>query len=304
MNQSKAFGISLVFAGLAMLLVFLYVDSEKKQIRDEFGEEVTVVVAREDINEMQEISTKVLETKRVPKRFVQPGVQFDPNVYEGTIAAAPFKAGEQVPLSKVLLKGGETGLATQVAVSKRGIAIPISDTTGVNRLVRPGDRVDLIANVTYEDAAGKRGSEIKTILQDVQIIAVGEMIQNNIPQVFEEDPISGGRRAKSLRGSRGFATITVEVTPLEAQSLIYLVSSGTDIFSTLRNPVDRVVQPVPTTTVDEVLGQNSKKAEIERRMRIPAAAPVVAAPPPPPRMIFNPMTGTMVPAMGGGIGPK
>jgi pilus assembly protein CpaB len=287
MNQSKAFLISFLFAGLAMLLVFVYVNDVRTEEKAKYGDEIVVVVAARDINEMEQIQATMLTTKVVPNAFKQPGSDPDPKTFEGAVSAAPVKAGEQILLTKVLLKGSSTGISGQVAIHHRAISIPVNDVTGVTRLLRPGDRVDIIANVQYNAGAGME-SEVKTVLQNVHVLAVGELVQNNVPQAFETDPVSGNRRAMNLRGNRSFNTVTVEVVPTDAQKLIF-VSEGTgaSLYLTLRNPVDRQIASVPTVTVDEVLGENSKKAEKARNKPVAAAPPppkakVVAPPPPPP----------------------
>ncbi len=283
MNQSKAFLTSLVFAGLAMFLVYFYVDQKEASLKAEFGSDMTVVVAARDINEMEQIQANMLTTTVVPKKYVGPGAHADIKTFEGTIASAPLKKGEQLLTTKVLLKGADTGLASQVAISRRAISIPVNDIYGVTRLIKPGDRVDIISNITYRTPTGPE-SEVKTVLQDVHLLAVGEVIQNNIPSAFEDDPIAGTRKAVNLRGSRNFQTVTVEVTPQEAQALILTMEGGGALYLSLRNPVDRSFASIPTTTVDEVLGPNSKKAERERPKApppAPASAPVYRAPPPP-----------------------
>jgi pilus assembly protein CpaB len=279
MNQSKAFMISAAAAIAAMFLVFFYISDETDRVKKGFGTEVVVVVANRDINELEEIQTNMLTTKTLPKSFVQPGSDPDPKTFEGSTAAAPIKAGEQVLLTKVLLKGAATGIASQVAIHRRALSIPVNDVTGVTRLLRPGDRVDIIAKVQYKGLEGME-SEIKTVMQNVTVLAVGELVQNNIPAAFERDPISGNRKALNLRGSRAFNTVTVEVTPQDAQKVIFVVEEGANLFLTLRNPVDQIIAPVSTVTVDEVLGQNSRKSSRELNVRAPAAAPVQAAPPP------------------------
>ncbi len=287
MNQSKAFLVSFGAAAIAMLLVFFYINSEKQKIKKEYGTEVVVVIAKSDINEMEEITASMLETRVVPDSFRQPGSNGDPRTFEGSVAASPLKKGEQVLLTKVYLKGSDTGVASQVAIHHRAMSIPVNDVTGVTRLLKPGDRVDIIANVQYPGEKGVQ-SEIKTMLQNVHVLAVGEQVQNNIPAVFDTDPVTGTRFAKNIRGTRTFNTVTVEVTPIDAQKIIYIVESGVGLFLTLRNPVDRLISSIPTITVDEVLGENSRKAALEAaKNRIPAAAPPKAppmpsAPPPPP----------------------
>jgi pilus assembly protein CpaB len=275
-NQSKAFLTSLLFAGAGMLLVFFYVSEQESKIKATYGTEVSVVIAAKDINEMDLITEDMLSTKVVPAAFAQPGAKADKNIFVGTVASAPLRKSEQILMSKVLIKGANTGLASQVAISHRGISIPVTDVTGVTRLLKPGDRVDIIANIPYGG-----DSEVKTVLQNVHVLAVGEMIQSQIPEAFEEDPVTGNKRALNLKGNRNFTTITVEVTPLDAQNIVYIMQvAGTDLYAALRNPIDRVIASIPTTTVNEVLGSNSKKAERERNAIKPLAAPIVAPPRP------------------------
>lgn len=280
MNQSKAFLTSLLFAGLAMLLVYFYVTEKENSIKADFGTDVSVVVASRDINELEQIQASMLQVITVPKKFAQPSSNDKIETFEGAVASSSIRKGEQILMTKVMLKGAETGLASQVAITRRAMSVPVNDVTGITRLLKPGDRVDLVAKVPYRGPAGQE-SEVKTLLQNVHVLAVGEFIQNNIPSAFETDPVSGTRRAINIKGSRNFGTVTVEVTPPEAQSLIYVLSEGVELYMTLRNPVDRVVASIPTTTVDEVLGPASKKAEKERGRVKPVevrAAPPVAAP--------------------------
>jgi pilus assembly protein CpaB len=276
MNQSKAFLISAI-AGLAgAFLVYLYVSDSAEKLKGRFGTEVVVVVAKRDINEMEELQTSMLTTKTIPKSFAQPGSDSDPRTFEGSVASAPIKDGEQVLLTKVLLKGAATGIANQVAIHRRALSIPVNDITGVTKLLKPGDRVDIIARVQYKGAEGME-NEVKTIMQNVTVLAAGELVQNNIPAIFERDPISGNRRALNLRGSRAYGTVTVEVVPQDAQKLIFVIEDGTALYLTLRNPVDQIIAPVSTVTVDDVLGSNSKK-----NSELPRAPAASVAPPPAP----------------------
>ncbi len=274
MNQSKAFLISFFAAAVAMLLVFVYINNVKKEVTAQYGTEVVVVTASRDINELEEIQADMLTTTTIPKNFAQPDSHGDIKTFEGSVAASPIKLGEQVLLTKVLLKGAHTGISSQVAIHHRAISIPVNNVTGVTRLLRPGDRVDIIANVEYPSPDGVQ-KEVKTLLQNVHVLAVGEQIQNNIPEAFQIDPVSGNRKAINLKGDRTYNTVTIEVSPPDAQKTIFVIESGAQLFLTLRNPVDRLVSSVPTTTVDEVLGDNSRKAALEAaKNRIPAARPV------------------------------
>lgn len=297
MNQSRAFLVSMVIALMGMILVYLYVEKRSDEVKQEYGNDVTVVIASKDIQELQKIEVSMLTTKVVPQTFKQPGAYDDPNAFEGAVASAPIRAGEQILATKVLMPGAATGISSQVAISRRAMSIPVNDVTGVTRLIKPGDRIDLLTNVQYAIDAD-RMSETKTIMQNIHVLAVGELIQNKIPAAIEKDPVSGSERAIDLRNSRSYATITVEVTPEQAQQLTWILENSQqagNFMITLRNPVDRVIASVPTTTVDEVLGPDSRKAEIERVRRRPAPqAAAVKAPPPPPPNPWSSSGGSLV----------
>ena len=262
MNQSKAFLISFVFAALAMALVFFYIQEEKTKIRSEYGNSVVVVVANSSINEMEEIQRGQLRLAEIPANMAQPSSQSDPLVFEGMVALAPIREGEQVLLTKVAPKGQETGISTQVAVHHRAISVQVDAVNSVNRLIQPGDRIDIVSMITYPTEEGAQ-QEVKTVLQNVHVLAVGKQIQNNLPAAYERDPVTGEKFLRSLRGQSDFQTITIEVTPLDAQRIVWVQQQGS--FSiTLRNPIDRQVSSIPSTTVDEILGANSKKALASR----------------------------------------
>lgn len=57
----------------------------------------------------------------------------------------------------------------------------------------------------------------------------------------------------SGRGKTDYRTVHCEVTPEQAQVVLYAQAQGV-LSLTLRNPVDRVEPVVGTTTIDEVLG--------------------------------------------------
>ncbi|NCN27680.1 Flp pilus assembly protein CpaB [bacterium] len=291
MNQSKAFLVSVVFALIGMALVMVYVSQERAAVEKEFGNKRMVVVAKRDINEMRMIEEDSLTVASIPSKFVQPGAIIVPPkenggeqkaFYDvaGKVALSPLRKGEQILSTKIISRGPQTGLSSQVGLSKRALSIAIDEETGVTKLLKPGDRVDVIAKIDYNQADG-RASEVKTLLQNVHVLAVGELVQNNSPTVFEQDAITGEYKSINLRADRSFATVTVEVTPAQAQVLIYTQETSR-LFLTLRNPVDQLPANLSTINVDEVLGENSKKAiadRLARQVRTPAA--VRPAPPPP-----------------------
>lgn len=264
MNQSRAFFISLAFAFVGMGLIAFYISEQEQRLLDTHGKPAMVLVASKNINEMQVLDDTMVTTKSIPATYEQPGSIKEIKDIQGMVALVPIREGEQIVVTKLSPKGAQTGLAPQVAANKRAMSIMISDDTGVAKLIKPGDYVDIIGSVSYPGADGARQIELKTFLQNVRILATGEMVTNNIPQVYETDPLTQKKVAVSGRGDQTFSTVTVEVTPEQAQVLIY-AQEQSKLYLTLRNPVDRVETQVGSTTIDEVLGPDSKRAETRER---------------------------------------
>lgn len=278
MNQSRAFFISLAFAFGGMGLVAFYISEQEKKMLEVNGNLIHILVAKKNINEMQALDYDDLDSRAVPNAFVQPGgvklksskednpAEFMEQVKDihGMVALVPIQEGEQLLITKLAPKGAQTGLAPQVAANKRAMSINIADNTGLSKLVKPGDYVDIVGSVTYPGADGASFKELKTFLQNVRILATGEMVTNNLPQIYEMDPLTQKKVAVSGRSDQSFTTVTVEVTPDQAQVLI-LAQEQSPLYLTLRNPVDRVETQVGSTTIDELLGPDSKRAEARER---------------------------------------
>ncbi len=273
-NESRTLWISIGAALFAIFLLYSWSQEQRSQMAAQYGATVRVVVAKEDILEMETVNESKLEYKEQPDSFKQPDVILNPEDAIGQVAAVPIRKGEQILKTKLLLPGPYTGLSFEVSPGKRALSIPLDDMRGVARLVRPGDRIDIIAALDYGKGADAK-REVRTILQDVLILATGKQIVNQLPRRFEEDADGKTVNRVNLNGRTDFSTVTIEAKPDEVQQLVYiLATSPGSLFTTLRHPNDRLQNAVRTTGIDEVLG----KANI----RVPAA---VVEPPPPPRPV-------------------
>jgi pilus assembly protein CpaB len=269
-NPTRTLWISLGCAIFSMFLIYSYSQEKKAEYDKKFGTPGQVVVAAEDILEMSTIDDTKLSVEERPIEFVQPGAVKDPEDVLGFVAATPIKKGEQILFNKVLEPGKNTGLSNQVSPGKRAITIPIDGVRGVAKLLRPGDRVDIITAITRKTARDSI-TEVKTLLQDVSILATGVRITNNIPRKLEKGA-GGQEQFRNLNGDTTFTNITVEVKPKEAQSLIYTMSSSPgSIFLTLRNPNDRATSRLANADVNTVLGRPKIKSITKPRK--PAFAP-------------------------------
>lgn len=264
MKNGKPIIISVVLAALAILLVHSYIRQKESSLLDLAGK-VPVVVANQDIKEMELIDKTAVRLDYLPKKYLQPGALQDPSLVIEKIAAVPLKQGEQVVDTKLLDPGTKTGLSFKVSPGNRAITLPISDVHGVAQLIKPGDRVDVLSSIDY-GKGDREEREVKTVLQDVLLMATGRHIANDLPTETIKDPVTGEVRRVKLSGNTEFTTATVEVDPIQAQSLVYLMTAGEGIlFLSLRNPEDRSRYKLYTTDIDRVLGPQSVKG---RRQQI------------------------------------
>lgn len=252
-NQSRTLWISVGAAVFAMLLIYSYSQEKKAEYDKKFGASKRVVVAAKDILEMQTVDDTMLQVEERPAEYVQPGAIENMEDAVTLIAAAPIKKGEQILFTKLLEPGPNTGLSLQVAPGKRAVTIPVDDVRGLSKLVRPGDRIDLMTAIDIGGGVNRR-TEVKTLLQDVVILATGIQITNNIPRVKE------GASIRNLRGDLSFSTVTVEATPQEAQDLIAIMASAPgSIYLSLRHPSDRRKTDLRTSNLESVLRDSGSR---------------------------------------------
>ena len=179
----------------------------------------------------------------------------------GKVATRAIAAGALIPRDAV---GGEEKLAIRVPVGMRAISIDTTAEIAVAGLVRPGDRVDVQVVYPGADAiSGARGagrSRAQTLLQMVQVLAVGDAVLGTGPSSGTKDAISSAPLPAR--------TVTLALDPQQVSTLSLAKSTGALTLS-LRNPVDSEQVAVAPA--------NSKGPD-----PVPAAQPMPAQPLPMP----------------------
>ncbi|MBX7232081.1 MAG: Flp pilus assembly protein CpaB [Bdellovibrionales bacterium] len=274
-NETRTLWISVGAALFAVFLLYSYTEQKSREVMEKYGKKSRVVVAAKDIDDMQTIDETMLEMVERPDSFKEPSVVTDPELAVGQVALAPIRKGEQILENKIIQPGTMTGLALQVAPSKRAVTIPIDEMRGVAKLLNPGDRVDLITALDVGKPPNQR-REVKTLMQDVVILATGVRVTNEMPRFFEK---AGMVR---LRGDTTFSTITIEASPEDSQKLIYILSTSPGaLFITLRHPSDHTRKRYPNVTVESLVEEVPQAVIQQQFMRQPTAVtPPTPAPAP------------------------
>lgn len=257
--NSRAFTLSLVIAGIAMFMVYSYISGQEAEWVKKYGKKVTVVKAKVDINELELIDDTKVYADEVPSQFVQPGAIKDFKEVYNTIATVPIKKDEQITNPRITYPDSRTGLSRQVSIGKRAISIQISEEQAVSKLIKPGDRVDILAMVDY--AGGRKElNKVKTILQDVLVLATGLSVTNSVPMVGMKT--TEEVKKLNLNTYTSFNTVTFELGPYEVQKLIYIITSGGGrIFLSLRNNDDKQIVRITGTKLFDLLGEDATEAK-------------------------------------------
>ena len=256
-NETRTLWISIGAAVFAVILLYGWAQGKRTSLERKFGQTKTVVVATEDIKEFEVIDESKLQQIERPSEFVEPSALDNPVDAVGQLALAPIKKGEQVLDTKLVLPGKSTGLSMQVSPGKRAVTVPVDEIRGVSKLINPGDRVDIVAAV--DDGKGvNKIKKIRTMLQDVPVLATGQSIVDNLPiKIIKGD--EDNYEVHNLRVSKEYKTLTLEVSPSDAQVLFFLQASGAPLYMSLRNPNDRFVNPLKTVGINDALNRVIKR---------------------------------------------
>lgn len=276
-NETKTLMISIGCALFAVFLLYSWSQEQKAAMHKKFGSKKQIVVAARDIIEMEPIDESMLEVTETPEDFAQPGALQTPDVAIGQLAAAPIKKGEQILNTKLLFPGRDTGLSMQVTPGKRAFTMSVDEVRGVARLIKPGDRIDLLTALDSGQGMEKK-KEIRTIMQDVPVLATGQNIVDTVPAQLEEDG-RDGLLLNNLRKVNNFTSITIEASPSEVQLLVVIISTNPGaLYAVLRNPNDRYVTPLKLVEVEDALGK-VKTGRLPATPEPPKPAPQQPAPP-------------------------
>ena len=161
--NTRAFTLSLIIAAVSVFMVMAYIDGEESKLAKKYGNEKTVVVAASDIQANELLDDKKVKLEKFPSKFVAPGAITKIEDIQNTIASVSIKKGEQITKPRVDYPNVKTGLSRQVTPGKRAFAIQVTDNNAAAKLIKPGDRVDLISVIDLNgDIKTKR---TRTVLQ-------------------------------------------------------------------------------------------------------------------------------------------
>jgi pilus assembly protein CpaB len=161
-----------------------------------------------------------------------------PNAIEtikGSVARAPFVAGEPIREAKLIKTDGSGFLSAILPAGMRAISTEISAETGAAGFILPNDRVDVILTRKDTEAqkAGGDGFISETILRNVRVLAIDQTIEEKNGQ-------------KVVVGK----TTTLELAPKQTELLAVSRQRG-NLSLALRSLSDSKPSNVPDAAEDQ-----------------------------------------------------
>lgn len=196
----------------------------------------TVVVAAVDIPENTQITSEMVALKSVSDDSLLAHYILDTESVIGMVVTGDIYAGEQI-IRERLVRVGEADsdrktLAYTLKPDMRAMTIFVDRDTGLVNLLKPGNRVDILANYSREETRPVLNQEDQ--LEWVQIPTSQLLAQNIL--ILAVDAAMG------KNGTEEYTTVTLEVAPQEAMN-ISAVSWWGELRLLLRSPLDdKIVQ--------------------------------------------------------------
>ncbi|WP_295543037.1 Flp pilus assembly protein CpaB [uncultured Thiohalocapsa sp.] len=221
--------ISLALAGFAAVAANRWM-SERLAGAGVHEDMAGVVAAATEIPFGTKIDETLIKIVELPVDAVPAKAFVEPEAVIGKVAAFTLFNGEILMDGRVAEHVGGSALAAVVAEGKRAITVRVDDVMGVAGFLLPGNRVDVIA--TRRRGGGGRGTEARTILQNMKVLAVDQTASpdKNAPVIVR--------------------AVTLEAWPKEAEEIVRATQEG-KVQLALRNPLDgsrRAPEPVAAAT--------------------------------------------------------
>lgn len=250
--------IALLSALIMFICGYLFISSGNGNISLKNGEQISVVVATQDIVPGTTLKSEMLTVKRIAASEGLTNYYTAVGDVAGNVCTSDVFSGEVLTANRVVKKDNALGLSTSLEKGKRAVSINVDIEQGVANNLRVGNYVDLIFTAQVKDGeTNGRSASAGMILS--QLFGEGQpanaqVISDNLGQYFSvivfqkvkivalDDTFYFNKNAADK--DRHYGSVTLEVTPAEAAKISLLNGNEGKIRLVLRPQNDE-------STVDE-----------------------------------------------------
>jgi pilus assembly protein CpaB len=195
------FYAALVIAVMATYGVYRVLQSTKAG-----GKIVTrpVVIALADLPEGGRIDKNQVGTSPWPVQVIPSGAFVETDSVIGRVTRVPVFKGEPLVPGRLAPVGTGPGIEVKIAPGMRAMPVRINDVSGLNGLIQPNARVDML--VTLREGVN---ASAKLFMQNLKVLAVGNRVERN----------------ENGEGMNA-ATATLEVSPQQAERIALAQRQG------------------------------------------------------------------------------
>lgn len=220
---------------------------------------VPVLVATQPVAARTIIAPSMVQVKQVPADARPQGAYAEPTEVVGRVSKTQLAPGEHLLPHQFFLQREKSGLAFLVPDSQRAVSIAVSEVIGTGGMIIPGDKVDVFALFDFKEPpqgsalpsttssaevlsasmgqaqrTPEKNTMIALVLQNVEVLAVAQSLEGDdtrdgterfTERTVEGKPENAVPQSKA-RTQPGARTVTVAVTPAEAQKLILAEERG------------------------------------------------------------------------------
>ena len=281
-GRGKAYlflGVSLIAAVIAAVLVVKLIDKANRQLEEarKPKETVDVVVATRTLYMGLPVAEGDVVVRGMAPEMVPADVVFTSvDMLIGRTPKERILVNEIVRAERLARREAGIGLNALINPGKRAVAIAVKAEEAVAGFIQPGNDVDLIVVIRPDDKSTGVRAVSKTLLQGIKVLAVGSSLSSS-DEPEEPDPKAKRRSSRDTGVVKGKRTVTLEVTPTDAESIALSVAEG-DITLVLRADID--IEQVVTNGVvaDQLVGVDVESTTPSTTMR---AKPRNTTPAPP-----------------------
>ncbi|WP_374430278.1 Flp pilus assembly protein CpaB [Ideonella dechloratans] len=217
-------GVAIALGGGAVYLSNTLIRDKMAQLEADAkrGQQtVEVVVAKRDLAPGDTISSDVMAVRQVPREYV-PETAVLPDGFgsvERQRLAAPIRRGEML-LTLHTEGNGTLVFSSTLKKGLRALTFEVDAVNSISGMLRPGDFIDLIYSA--KGPLSGDGDVTVPLLSQVQVLATDQ-------SVTKHDDGTGTERS--------FTTVTLQVSPLDADRIIAAKAAG-QLTAVLRHPDD------------------------------------------------------------------
>ena len=225
-----------------------------------------VVVAAVDIPENTQITADMVCLQPIAIEALLPNHLLDVDSVIGRVLSSDVYAGEQIVRNRLISMGdaddSSDTLAYVVQPGMRAITVAVNTITGLENMIRPGNRVDILTTLAYQVEMESEQNEEQMNPDDWDW--TGET-ENFPPEKEEPETVTITQSQYLLQnvevlavssvlgkdGATEYASVTLHVTPEDALKIQY-ADSGNEVRSlrlVVRSPLDE-----ETTAENTVVG--------------------------------------------------